>query len=1258
MQSPLVVPSATANGNSKNPAKQPTSSDGPEPSKTPKPTVNDGNKQEQTSSQQTSRSGPLAAKPTRQFKLISVNFKEASLDSPSFRATINHLDTQVVNIEKWILALSSSIRKIPSYIKEVQSFCNSFLEHLVPSFIQDGLIDQEYTVQSLNTTLSGLKKLWAISLSSLNVNTYTIDNIRTVVSKNVAYYKELREKFDASQQKYDKYLEIYVSTSKTKDVAMAMEDAKQLHVVRKEYLHASLDLIIELSALGNHLDKVLVNLSSDLWKYKFSYITNDALDPFFKEQYSKIQKIQSWSDSYSVAIDKLQTDMQAARAHVEESSGIQFTPSSNPNDYSASMINSRTLNDIDERGVEKHGYLFMKTWNEKSNKPVWVRRWAFIKGGVFGMLILSSTQTFVQETDKMGILLCNVKYAPNEDRRFCFEVKTSNISIVFQAETLIDLKTWLKVFENEKNRILSSGEEDQNIFAIASGRYPPIVSEFASTINTVVDKEMTSTRIINSSGQIITSSHLSSHIEKNEKFFQKYVYSQIPQIRPPFMTETTKSSIIAYSLASATSLPTALTANIWGSVNWGLYYLHDAVVDHLPPSSISIPEAELIEKQLTHKDDSGSFYPVYYPHTLVAMDIQMRALFETAVEPGEYCLVSFRCIWSPNSKQELSGRCFITTHHIYFYMQALGFVALFKGYVGNLVSVDHNAQKSYDLLKIYSLDGVIKTKLFLDDGKLIKQKTVYLINNLASDKPKKLAEVLKDLERIEVQVKTEQDDQSQIKLIQTLAKNLSDSAKAEKVNFVNINGDNTNGDNSNSFIQSKDGKLLKFQIDFRREYGFIGEKTYDLVPKAIFHALLGDNSVIFKDQTAFTTLECFIKKPWRVAENGNYYRSVNAPANFGNKQVIMRLDQVIDNIHDNQYYTFTHKKSTFKFFMGSKFSITYKFVIVGVAGKQSKVYFYCKRDFQGYHPLNLIIDRISIQIANSQINTLDKRLKDVVMQVGNHGMIVKAIYLYGKLSQTTVQDEIEEVPVIYFGLFNSLKVVSKKVFHSGISFFIWFVSYLIMSGKYFLRSIRMNQFLTLITICLGLFNIFLLGKTSTAYWHSRMATQMAYEFVKKEPVMLQRAIYLKDIQDLLSDHTIFNNSSHPYLLDDSSRCLGAFKEKSFVYNLNEPTYWDESYGDEATMDVAKHLKNEFRTIGVKRHELLVQLSILRKMEEEIAKAEWKNWLMSEVQRCEFISANVIRKLDGSEREDIDAGVQSIQNYCNDCSAHLSAAELL
>ena len=64
--------------------------------------------------------------------------------------------------------------------------------------------------------------------------------------------------------------------------------------------------------------------------------------------------------------------------------------------------------------------------------------------------------------------------------------------------------------------------------------------------------------------------------------------------------------------------------------------------------------------------ENDKFYPDFYPKEYVNLDIQMRALFETAVEPGEYCVLSYSCIWSPNSKQELSGRCFVTNYHMYF----------------------------------------------------------------------------------------------------------------------------------------------------------------------------------------------------------------------------------------------------------------------------------------------------------------------------------------------------------------------------------------------------------------------------------------------------------------------------------------------------------------------------------------------------------------------------------------------------------------
>jgi hypothetical protein len=62
----------------------------------------------------------------------------------------------------------------------------------------------------------------------------------------------------------------------------------------------------------------------------------------------------------------------------------------------------------------------------------------------------------VEESEKIGVLLCNVKPAVGEDRRFCFEVKTKNSTILVQAETQDQLLQWLQAFEIAKNKALEA----------------------------------------------------------------------------------------------------------------------------------------------------------------------------------------------------------------------------------------------------------------------------------------------------------------------------------------------------------------------------------------------------------------------------------------------------------------------------------------------------------------------------------------------------------------------------------------------------------------------------------------------------------------------------------------------------------------------------------------------------------------------------------------------------------------------------------
>jgi hypothetical protein len=107
---------------------------------------------------------------------------------------------------------------------------------------------------------------------------------------------------------------------------------------------------------------------------------------------------------------------------------------------------------------------------------------------MFGWLVQGAQSGGVEESEKIGVLLCNVKPAVQEERRFCFEVKTKNSTILVQAETQAQLMEWLDAFELAKNRALEVNASDGSqsfpggidpAFSIT----PPAIPEFAAKHN-------------------------------------------------------------------------------------------------------------------------------------------------------------------------------------------------------------------------------------------------------------------------------------------------------------------------------------------------------------------------------------------------------------------------------------------------------------------------------------------------------------------------------------------------------------------------------------------------------------------------------------------------------------------------------------------------------------------------------------------------------------------------------------------------------
>lgn len=187
-------------------------------------------------------------------------------------------------------------------------------------------------------------------------------------------------------------------------------------------------------------------------------------------------------------------ELQIARREIAETASQASKPSRELEDYNLSTVaflgskGPSTVN-IQSQGKEgerseKQGWLFLRTISGKPARTTWVRRWFYVKNGIFGWLVQGAQSGGVEESEKIGVLLCNVKPAVQEERRFCFEVKTKNQTILVQSETQAQLMEWLEAFEVAKNKALQASANDN--FSYPGGVDPafaitaPSIPEFAA----------------------------------------------------------------------------------------------------------------------------------------------------------------------------------------------------------------------------------------------------------------------------------------------------------------------------------------------------------------------------------------------------------------------------------------------------------------------------------------------------------------------------------------------------------------------------------------------------------------------------------------------------------------------------------------------------------------------------------------------------------------------------------------------------------
>ncbi|KAI0115080.1 hypothetical protein F4814DRAFT_418212 [Daldinia grandis] len=386
---------------------------------------------------------------------VPVILHEAGLDSPSFRASALYFAEQVDAIERWLEGYVRTTAKLSHELLGVEEIINNYLSKVIPP-PNINVVDNDYAALALKRFSEGSREWWMQVLNAARkLDTMSVEPIRAFLQGDLRNFKEARRALEQTQKIFDTTLARYVSQSKTKEPSSLREDAFAVYETRKAYLKASMDFCFFAPQFRINLDKLLVRVSCDLWREMKR--SRDAAGSFGKYGH-EMDRVRGWSKEMELSEPVFRRELQISRRDIGESTLAAYKPSREIDDYSASTVpflGSRGPMNVSTTGqsaaiMEKQGWLFLRTITGKPSRTNWIRRWYYCREGIFGWLV-NSPQGVLQG-DEIGVLLCNAKPAVGEERRFCFEVKTKNQTLLLQAETQAQLMEWLEVFEVAKKR--------------------------------------------------------------------------------------------------------------------------------------------------------------------------------------------------------------------------------------------------------------------------------------------------------------------------------------------------------------------------------------------------------------------------------------------------------------------------------------------------------------------------------------------------------------------------------------------------------------------------------------------------------------------------------------------------------------------------------------------------------------------------------------------------------------------------------------
>ncbi|CDO92777.1 unnamed protein product [Kluyveromyces dobzhanskii CBS 2104] len=1168
-------------------------------------------------------------------KLTALAFEEAALDSPSFRTSVNHFHMQVLGLENWIQENTNLSKNKPlSGLAELNRNDDSMINRLLPpiSYLNNGLVEnQAYTPAMVNEFQMALKT-FASSISSLmygNPEAY-LSTYLDILVKVVKPYKEVRENFDYYQGRYDvlnkNYHELKISTSISTE--SIRDKAMELYDIRKLYRDASFDLLWSTGTIQLKLDELISKMiastipsAAQNHNAKYSINISDELELEFT-------RYRKWTQALSNCLDSSSEHLRNLRSKASIYSEEFSKPSKSLKSYDITNINSAALiSSTKPNEIRKSGWLYMKTKVRASGRTIWLKRWCFLEKGMFGMLMASTSKTFVEESDKFGILLISFNYNPQEDRRYCFDLKIINrsgtaeledIVLTFQAETLEELSSWLTVLNYSKKQAYEL-DDSSSEYATLFSRVSPLFIEFACSSITEIDFQTTSVN----ENQTHSLLHI---IQANPNIANDFGVFKNPTFGFPIMTQTTKLAVISNAFAVDKGMSCAVSANIWGVAG--------------TPRSFN----KIFNDESDFTDSSPAWNPIsyqsHYPEKLKPDDLLFRSIFSGFIPneslDKELLLFKEHCICSLSTPTEYPSTIFITPNTLYIYTNFMGFVCLngysFKSILGASV-ISNGLEKNKGKVEIDLLHkpNVVVEVFFCDPYCLCEKILATLENSLQSNKLR-IDQLVAKLDNVE----------------NTFSKKESLNSKGLIPEMSLVRSLNLNKMN-----------MRQRQRKFQLEHDSIFRMDFRIPCRALAHLMFGDTSTVFHECTFLSrsksehdavsawfvnpeTKELVRKMRFRLKLARAYISDNKLHQSTNNEFSFMDVSQTLTKATENLYYEVDQKTGFFSLPLTKPFCIETKYVIIdnpkndyNTNAKKTpasscslytyyNVIFVQANSMKKVASLNFIdkfIKATILSILRSESRILKHVLSKNIGKLGNSSKIVKAIRIGGQIGVVT-QAPPEDSDYTATAASNQVVYTKMLIFKLAIKWAFVFWSKICINGiRFFFGMVYglMTNLMMLNRLVLGLLmfsiltNIYLSQRATFEFWAYKKAEKYADSIINLKTIDMERSISLDNLAILTNELTSKNEAIEHFFADD-------------------PSY----------KNTYQELRND---MALRRNEILIELSLLNNVEKELIGTDFKNFLLKEIERCSTVR---------STYKDVMENNTKLRNYCNTCEKELGS----